>query len=125
MWADMKKIISAAKQGNASSQYDLGVYYYRGQGVKKSYRDAVKWYTLAAEQRHSTAQEVLGSMYYAGTGVIQDFAIAHMWFNISASQGNDIGKRKLDTIAEEMTPTQIAEAQKLARECVKKNYKGC
>ena len=30
-----------------------------------------------------------------------------------------------DIIAKQMTPSQIAEAQKLARECVAKDYKGC
>jgi len=28
-------------------------------------------------------------------------------------------------VAKLMTPAQIAEAQKLARECVRKKYKGC
>ena len=30
-----------------------------------------------------------------------------------------------DDVAKKMTPSQIAEAQKLARECVRKKYKGC
>jgi len=30
-----------------------------------------------------------------------------------------------DLVAKEMTPSQIQEAQRLARECVRKNYKGC
>ena len=30
-----------------------------------------------------------------------------------------------DTVERKMTPEQIAEAQKLARECIKKNYKDC
>jgi hypothetical protein len=31
----------------------------------------------------------------------------------------------MDTVAGNMTPAQIAEAKKLARECVAKDYKGC
>jgi hypothetical protein len=30
-----------------------------------------------------------------------------------------------DKLESYMTPEQIAEAQKLARECIKKNYKDC
>ena len=29
------------------------------------------------------------------------------------------------SVTKQMTPAQIAEAQKLARECVRKNYRGC
>ena len=48
-----------------------------------------------------------------------------MWFNISASSGSEKGKGLKDLLTEEMTPSQIEKAQRLARECVKKNYKGC
>ena len=48
-----------------------------------------------------------------------------MWWNIAASQGNEDAAEYRDKVAGEMTFSQIAEAQKLARECVKKNYKDC
>ena len=34
-------------------------------------------------------------------------------------------KRLLESLNKEMTPSQIEKAKDLARECVKKNYKGC
>jgi uncharacterized protein len=64
-------------------------------------------------------------MYGVGTGVIQDLVYAHMWLNIAASSGNKVAVKNRDIVAGEMTPAQIAEAQKLARECVRKEYKGC
>jgi hypothetical protein len=57
--------------------------------------------------------------------VIQDHVYAHMWFNIAASSGDTDAVKKRDIIAKRMTSAQIAEAQKLARECVRKNYEGC
>jgi hypothetical protein len=48
-----------------------------------------------------------------------------MWFNIAASSGDTDAVKKRDIIAKRMTSAQIAEAQKLARECVRKNYEGC
>jgi hypothetical protein len=48
-----------------------------------------------------------------------------MWSNIAASNGNETAKEYRDIIAKQMTPSQISEAQKLARECVAKDYKGC
>ena len=62
-------------------------------------------------------------MYGNGTGVVQDFIYAHMWWNIAASNGIDKGNKK--TVEEMMTTSDISEAQRLAGECVKKNYKGC
>lgn len=48
-----------------------------------------------------------------------------MWINIAAAKGNSPAQEARDVIAKLMTPTQIAEAQKLARDCEKKKYKKC
>ena len=48
-----------------------------------------------------------------------------MWKNISASNGYEPAKEDLKIIEKEMTSSDISDAQRLARECVKKNYKGC
>ena len=64
-------------------------------------------------------------MYANGQGIIQDYIQSHMWFQISNSLGNRGAKKNIDFIENQMTSAQIAEAQRLARECVKKNYKGC
>ena len=55
-------------------------------------------------------------MYATGKGVPQDYVRAHMWFNLSAAQGIQHAERARDNIATRLTPAQIAEAQKLARE---------
>jgi hypothetical protein len=49
-------------------------------------------------------------------GVLQDYVRAHMWFNLSAAQGYQDAVKNRDMVALRMTPSQIAEAQKLARE---------
>ena len=114
-----------AEQGYVSPQYNLGQMYRTGQGVPQDYKTAVKWYRLAAEQGFANAQNNLGNAYARGRGVIQDNVYAYMWYNIAASSGNKIAVKNRDITAKEMTPAQIAEAQKLARECVRKKYEGC
>ena len=37
-----------ANQGNADAQYNVGLCYYYGNGVKQDYKEAMKWYELAA-----------------------------------------------------------------------------
>ena len=115
----------AAEQGNASAQTNLGAMYYLGQGVPQDDKTAVKWFRLAAEQGHSKSQSNLGVMYAVGRGVRKDYLYAHMWGNIDASNGNENGGKLRDIVAKKMTPADISAAQKLARECVRKKYKGC
>ena len=85
----------------------------------------MKWFSLAAEQGYADAQTGLGVMHGTGQGVPEDYVRAHMWFNLSASTGHENAIKNRDIVAKKMTPSQIEEAQKLARECVAKNYKGC
>jgi hypothetical protein len=48
-----------------------------------------------------------------------------MWFNLAAAQGHADAVNNRDVIATKMSPEQLAEAQKLARECLARKYKGC
>ena len=71
------------------------------------------------------AQSSLGVMYATGQGVLQDYVQAHMWFNIAASSGDKLATKGRDNVAKRMSPSDVSEAQKLARQCVKKKYKNC
>jgi TPR repeat protein len=115
----------AAEQGDFRAQNLLGKIYERGRGVPKDYMTAVKWYRLAAEQGDARAQSNLGLMYAAGRGVTQQNAYAYMWGNLAASNGSEYGGKVQDFVAKRMTPADISSAQNLARECVRKKYKGC
>ena len=113
----------AAEQGVAISQYELGLFFQNGKGVIQDYKQAVKWLKLAAEQGHADAQFSLSGHYYGST--LNDIVYAHMWSNIASSNNAESALTFRDVIAKEMSKEQIAEAQKLARECVAKDYKGC
>ena len=54
-------------------------------------------------------------MYGKGHGVTQDYVQAYMWYILAAQGEKDTGELR-DGLAKQMTPAQIAEAQKLARE---------
>jgi len=115
-----------AEQGYASAQYNLGFMYEYGKDVPQNSETAVKWYRLAAEQGYANAQTNLGVMYNNGEGVLQDYVRAHMWYNIAATSGESKNASKnRDIITKQMTLNQIETAQTLARECVRKKYKGC
>ena len=121
--AELKITRPLATKGEAWAQSNLGGMYVNGQGVLQDYAEAVKWFKLAAAQGSEMAQYNLGVMYSKGQGVPMDDVRAHMWFNLVAVKG--AGGKNRDIIAKKMTPQQMAEAQKLARECQARNFKGC
>lgn len=69
-----------------------------------------------AEGGCAESQYKLGLMYATGHGAGQDNVLAHMWFNIAAVHGSDRAKEDRRELALDMTQTEIAEAQRLARE---------
>ncbi len=109
-----------ARQGYADAQFSLGFLYAQGWGVPQVYTEAVRLYRMAAEQGDADAQFSLGLMYRKGQGVPQDYTVAlkwgHMWFNLAAAQGHEQARENRDIISDGMTPAQITEAQRLARE---------
>jgi uncharacterized protein len=105
-----------ADQGDATAQSRLGQMYESGQSVPQDYAEAVTWYRRAADQGFKIAQWLLGTMYQTGYGVQQDYVQAHMWYNLSAAQGWGAAVEARTMLERAMTPAQVAEAQKLARE---------
>lgn len=111
----------AAEAGHVVAQSKLGAMYYAGLGVPQDYAKAMTWYQKAAEAGDVTAQFDLAEMYANGQGVPQDFVYAHKWLNLAGANAEDEDTRlwihsSRDRIARQMSPQQIAEAQRLARE---------
>lgn len=79
---------AATKDGDARSQYAIGVMYHKGKGVAKDYAKAMEWYAKAAEQGHATAQNNLGIMYRRGEGVRKSPREAFTWIWMAAMQDN-------------------------------------
>ena len=100
--------------------------------------EALKLMRKAAEQGNVGAQLSLGSAYADSRGVTQDYIHAYMWLTLAATGSEDQVRKApanyrdslasqmarwqkeatalRNTVAKKMTPGQIAEAQRLARE---------
>ena len=121
--AALKELRPLALQGLAKAQNRLGFMYDKGQGVRKKYGKAVKWYRKAAEQGLAMAQNNLGYIYADGGGRRRNFVLGHMWWSLAAAKGERRAVNSLPILERYMTPAQIAEAQKLAREWRTKHMK--
>lgn len=124
-----KWYLKVAEQGRSGVQCRIGTFYENGMGVRQDYAEAVKWYQEAAEGGQDRGMLFLGRMYEKGMGIPQDLVKAHMWYNlggtiVSNSRMNqewiDMWVKEFredrDRVASKMTPAQITEAQRLARE---------
>ena len=114
----------AAAQVDKDAAYSLANIYGGGFGAPRHLLDLSKsahWFEKAAELGFKAAAIPLGGMYADGRGVKQDIVKAHMWLDIAITElpdsqyRNSVIKQR-DGLAAHMTPAQLAEAQRLARE---------
>ncbi len=107
----------AAEQGQAESQYSLGLRYQLGQSVVQDHKEAARWFKLAADQGIGAAAAALAREYAKGEGVPQDLAEAYQWAAIAARlpdpNSGDVILRDLEN---KLTPQQLAEAKRRAKE---------
>jgi TPR repeat protein/predicted secreted protein len=94
----IERLRPLAIQGNQEAQYDLGVLYYSGNGVKQDYSQAALWYRRAAQQGNADAQYSLGNMFLMGEGLTQDDNQAKHWYTLAAEQGHSSSKNNLESL---------------------------
>lgn len=112
-----------AEHGDQVAQNNLGVMYDWGRGVPEDEQEAASWFRKAADQGDATAQSNLALAYSTGRGVPQDYVEAHKWMDLavacaSPEEDREAFSESLDAISKQMTPEQLAEAQKRARELI-------
>ncbi len=78
----------AAAEGDAKAQYEIGLRYSNGSGIKRDMTEAAEWFRRAAAQEFAPAQYRLGSLYEKGLGVERDLVSASNWYRRSADLGN-------------------------------------
>jgi TPR repeat protein len=112
----MKWCRKALAQGNDLARWNIDLLG-DNSGVLKADPELRQSYRDAADKGDPDAQYAIGLMYLEGQGEPQDYVQAHTWLNLAASaSGFYVYRKKRDEAAARMTPAQIAEAQKLARE---------
>ncbi len=116
--AEILKDTPLAEKGDAEAQYRTGQHWLGGHGVVEDIDKALGFLEKAVDQGYVRAIHLFGYMYQKGWKVPQDFILAHKWYNIAASLGDEKSRIEREAVAGLMTPEQIAEAQKLAREWV-------
>ena len=81
------EIITLANQGNAQSQYELGLMYELGMGIDKDLDQAFIWYQKSANQAYAKAQYNLGIFYALAKGVDKDIQQSKYWIRKANENG--------------------------------------
>ena len=106
----------AAEQGEPHALHSLANMYREGRGVERNLAEAVRWNRKAARKGHAGALVDLGSLYWEGQGVKRDRVRAYMWWQLAAALGSEKATGQCAMAEAAMTPEQIAEGRRLARE---------
>lgn len=103
-----------AAKGNRDAAFYVGYLYDTGQGVPEDNAEAASWYSKAAIQGQTSARFNLAAMFANGDGVVRDRVLAYMLFDLAADSDPD-GLHERDLLVPEMTPLEVARANRLTR----------
>ncbi|SFV87271.1 hypothetical protein MNB_SUP05-SYMBIONT-4-854 [hydrothermal vent metagenome] len=84
---EYQEIIELANQNDAEGQYEMGLMYELGAGVKQDLKQAFGWYQKSAHQKHAKAQYNLGIFFALGKGVEKDIKQAKEWIRCANENG--------------------------------------
>ncbi|WP_322067263.1 tetratricopeptide repeat protein [Burkholderia ubonensis] len=89
--------LKQAAKTQPKAAYDLGLRYFRGDGVRQDSYQALKWMRDAAERGDLQAQKALGSFYLFGLEEMgADPREADKWLSIAAGRGDKESKKLLE-----------------------------
>lgn len=86
-----ENVKAKAEKGDKYSQFEVGVAYIYGKGVRQDYGNAMKWFRKAADQNNAEAQGYIGTLYENGEGVRQNKVTAKEWYGKSCDNGSQTG----------------------------------
>jgi uncharacterized protein len=117
----MEDPLPEANAGELWAQYEVAVRVANGAGVRDppDYAYAATWGRRAADRGHPGAQAMLGVMYHRGQGVPHDDVEALKWLTLAVRQPSadrDAYVLWRDEVARNLTPSQMADAEKRAGE---------
>lgn len=89
--------LQEAAKTEPRAAYDLGLRYFRGDGVRQDSYQALEWMRNAAEHGNLQAQKALGSFYLFGLEEMgPDPREAEKWLSMAVSRGDKESKKLLD-----------------------------
>jgi len=105
-----------AKEGQASSQFNLGTLYFQGAGVMADERAAYQWIHKAAKNNFAKAQYNIGLMTANGIGSEVNFAQAYAWLLLAKNNGYKDAVAVMEKMGAELSKKEKLQAEKIVKE---------
>lgn len=110
----------AAERGHAEAQTKLAAMCFLGQGMAVDLDQSVGWFRKAAGQGEPHAQACLGVMLATGVGMPKDLVSSYAWLLQAVAGGDRDAVAPCLGVRRQLTPNQIEEGNRRAREAVKR-----
>ena len=124
--AAFNQVKLAADKGSEKAQTILAMAYLDGKLVSRSCDKGTRLLKYLASIGNLTAQHNLGGLYLQGNCLPINYLNAYMWRSLhAAATGSESNRSFLKLIEQRMSTNQVAEAQKLAKDCQARNFKNC
>ncbi len=124
--SNFRWVKEAAESGNASAMLLVGQFFERGTGVPQDDALAMEWFHKAAHSGNSEACFRIALCHELGRGLPLDLIQAYLWYSAGATKSrlaDGFFAKERERLASTMTPEQLAEGQRLAREWFEKHSK--
>lgn len=92
------ELLEKAVNGDDEAQFEVGSRYFRGVGIKKDYKLALKWFEKSANSCNPDAECSIAFCYYNGKGIKKNYKEALSWFIKAAEQGNAEAQNQIGVI---------------------------
>ena len=110
----------AAAQDYAPAMLGLSGLYYAGEGVEKNERIAARWRLRAAQRGVKGAFYWTAVGYHQGDTLPQNYILAYVWYSLTINEGEGSAENLPHLLLQDMTTTEIAEAEEHAEAWRKK-----
>ena len=81
-----------ANLGDDRAQYNLGIIYKKGLGLKANDNEAFRWFFLSADQGNILANYALGNAYSKGEGINKNYLLAFKSYKYASLRGHPMAR---------------------------------
>jgi TonB family protein len=101
-----------AKSGDAAAEFELAKAFFAGKAIPKDEDRGLAMLERAARDGLPEAQFQMGERTYGNGSNSENYVASYVWYTLAQRGGFEQSQAKAEIVAAEMTPEQLADAQK-------------
>jgi TonB family protein len=106
------QLTDRAKNGDAAAEFDLANAFFDGKDIPRDEERGLAMLERSARDGLGQAQFQMGERTYGNGSNLENCVAAYVWYVLAQRGGMEQGQAKAEILAAQMSPEQLAEAQK-------------